>query len=215
MPKRLFSIEEGKEKRLEISWKLNWKLSWQDIIISFDEQMIGIIPDQISLLNGKNIILPDGSELKVQQLHSLSYGLRVSRNGQPLPESDDNPKNIYKNSYQIIYFFAIINLFIGSLSALDKVEIIKQREGDFIFIIIGLVFLILGYFVQRRSLMALKLSILIMLIGSFLEFCFATMGLFTYFSYIVMQILFIVPLFQGIDAIKRINEDSKKRPTSA
>jgi hypothetical protein len=213
MPKRLFSLEEGKEKRLIISWKLTWKLSWKKIEITFDNRNIGTIPDQKSLINGQIFKLPDNSEIKVQKLHSLSYGLSVSRNGQPLPESDDNPINIFKNTYQIIYFFAILNIVIGCLSVLKKIDILQQIEYNYIFIIIGIVFLMLGYLVQRRSLVALFISILIMSIGSIIEFCFATMGLFTYFSYIVMQILFIVPLIQGIEAIKRINEDSKQRPT--
>jgi hypothetical protein len=209
MPKRLFSLEGEKENRLAISWELSWRLSWKNIKISVDRNQIGFIYDQKSLISGQTFSLPDGSELKVQIIQNPSYSLNISRNGILLPDSDDNPHSIHKNTYITIYSIAVINIFLGSISLLFNRYFEERLEIKIAYICIGILFLILGYFIQRKYSTALIAAILFLSIESAVGFCLASMGLFKNLSYVAMQIVFLIPIIRGYYAMKKVKENEK------
>ncbi len=156
MPKQSYALEAGGEKRLEISWTPFWK----DITVSLDGNSIGTIPNQKALTTGQEFRLPDGSALKVQLVNRVtSTELQVLRNGQPLPGSASDPQTRLKYAYWVVYFVAGLNLVLGLISFLFNVEFLQQIGIGFGSILFGLVFLALGFFTQRKSMVALILAI--------------------------------------------------------
>jgi hypothetical protein len=206
MPKQSFALEIGGEKRLEISWKGVYK----DITVSLDGNSVGVIPDQKALSAGQEFRLIDGSIIKVQLVKKFtSTELQVLRNGQPVPGSASDPQSQLKTAYGMVYFVAGLNLVLGLVSFLFNVEFLQQIGIGFGSIIFGLVFLVLGFFVQRKSTVALILAIVIFAFDGILGiFLAASQGYNPGAGGIIARIFLIIPMFQGIGAIKALKNKS-------
>lgn len=202
MPKQSFALEPGGEKRLEVSWKGIWK----DVTVTFDGAPVGVIPDQKALSAGQEFRLPDGSMVKVQLVRKFTAAeLQVLRNGQPLPGSASDPGTRLKNAYIMVYFIAGLNLALGLASLLFNVEFLQELGLGVGSIIFGLVFLALGYFVQRRSSVALILAIVIFALDGILGLILAvSQGYNPGISGILVRIIFLIPMIQGVAAIKAL-----------
>ncbi len=204
MPKQSYALEAGGEKRLEISWKPFWK----DITVTLDGNSIGTIPNQKALTSGQEFRLPDGTALKVQLVSRVtSTELQVLRNGQPPPGSASDPQIRLKYAYWVVYFVAGLNLVLGLISFLFNVEFLQQIGIGFGSILFGLVFLVLGFFTQRKSMVALILAIVIFaldgLAGLFLS---AAQGGIPGIGGLFARILLLIPMIQGIGAIKALKQ---------
>lgn len=202
MPKQAFALETGGEKRLEVSWKGVWK----DITISLDGTPLGVIPNQKALSAGQEFQAPDGSTIKVQLVSQATLKeLQVLRNGQPLPGSSSDPQTRLKNAYGMVYFVAGLNLVLGLLATLFDVEFLQVIGIGVNSIIFGLVFLVLGYFVQRKSAVALILAIIIFALDGILGLVLAvTQGYNPGGVGIVARAFLLIPMIQGVGAIKAL-----------
>jgi hypothetical protein len=200
MPKQSFALEAGGEKRLEVSWKGLYK----DVTVSLDGNSVGVIPNQKALSAGQEFRLPDGSTIKVQLVSKLiSTELQVLRNGQPLPGSSSDPQTRLKNAYVMVYFVAGLNLVLGFVSFLFNVEFLQQIGIGFGSIIFGLVFLVFGFFVQRKSSLALILAIIVFALDGILGVVFAaSQGYNPGAGGIIARIFLLIPMVQGVGAIK-------------
>ena len=170
MAKLLFALEEGGVERLEVSWKGLYK----NVTVSLDGKTVGVIPNQKALSTGQEFRAGDGSIIKVQLVSKLmSTELQVLRNGLPLPGSSSDPQTRLKNAYRIVYFVAGLNLVLGMVSILFRVELLQRIGIGFGSIVFGLVFLSLGLFVQRKSVVALVLAIVVFALDGILGFVLA------------------------------------------
>lgn len=202
MPKLSFALEEDGEKRLEVSWKGLYK----DVTVSLDGNSVGVIPDQKALSAGQEFRLFDGSTLKVQLVNKfMATELQVLRNGQPLPGSSSDPQARLKNAYYMVYFVAGLNLVLGFVSFLFNVELLQQIGIGLGSVIFGLVFLALGFFVQRKSIVALILAIVIFALDGILGIVFAAFqGSNPGSGGLIARIFLIIPMVQGVGAIKAL-----------
>jgi hypothetical protein len=202
MPKQTFALEAGGEKRLEVSWGGMFK----NTTVSLDGNSIGVIPDQKALFAGQEFRLTDGSTIKVQLVRGfLSTELRVLRNGQPLPGSASDPQTRLKNAYNMVYFVAGLNLVLGIISSLFNIQLLQQFGIGFGSIIFGLVFLALGFLVQRKSIVALIVAIIIFAVDGIAGFFLASVqGYSPSVGGIFARIILMVPMVQGIGAIKAL-----------
>jgi len=202
MPKQSFAFEAGGEKRLEVSWKGLYK----DVTVSLDGNSIGVIPNQKALSAGQEFRLPDGSSIKVQLVSTLmSTELQVLRNGQPLPGSSSDPQTRFKTAYVMVYIVAGLNLVLGFVSFLFNVEFLQQVGIGFGSIIFGLVFLVLGFFVQRKSAIALILAIVIFALDGILGIVLAaSQGYSPGVGGIIARIFLLIPMVQGVGAINAL-----------
>jgi len=202
MPKQSYALETGGEKRLDISWKGMFK----NVDVVLDGQSIGVIPDQKTLMQGQEFPLEDGSILKVQLKRNVTASeLQVTRNGQPLPGSSSDPNTRHKNAYIIVYFIAGLNLVLGLLAGVFNVAFVQSLGIGFASIILGLIYLVLGFFVQKKSSLALILAIFLFITDSFLGLVLTvSQGGNPGFAGILVRILFLIPLFQGMPAIKAL-----------
>ncbi len=202
MAKQSFALEPGGQKRLEVAWKWQYK----NTTVSLDGRALGTIPDQRALRAGQHFQLVDGSIIKVQ-LVAKWYGseLQVHRDGQPLPGSASDPGTRLKNAYWMVYFVAGLNIALGLISLLLNVTFLQELGLGFFSIIYGVVFLVLGFFVQRKSTIALILAIIIFALDGILGCVLsAVAGSTPSVGGLLVRIILLVPMIQGVGAIKAL-----------
>ncbi|NTV00878.1 MAG: hypothetical protein HGA55_07145, partial [Methanoregulaceae archaeon] len=160
---------------------------------------------------GQEFRLVDGSTIKVQLVNKfMSPELQVMRNGLPLPGSSSDPQTRLKNAYLMVYFVAGLNLVLGFISSLFNVEFLQAMGIGFVSIIYGLVFLVLGFFVQRRSAVALILAIVIFALDGILGFFLSiAAGYSPGIGGMVARIILLIPMVQGVGAIKALKSKSE------
>ena len=208
MRKQTFAMEEGGEKSLEISW--NGIFQYKDISVSLDGAPIGVIPDQKALLAGQEFQLIDRSILKVQLVQKFdSKELQVFRNGQPLPGSAADPQTRLKLAYQSVYFIAAFNILLGLIAVLYNSAALQRVGHGIGSVLVGLVYLILGFFVHRKSSIALFVVIALFIVDGILAFYFAALrGSRVGGEIIMIRVLFLIPMVQGIGAIRTLKRKS-------
>jgi hypothetical protein len=169
-----YALEENGPRRLELSWEGQY----QNFTVTLDNQLVGRVADHKALAAGQRLALPDGSTLEVRTVGTaLANELRVLRDGRPLPGSASDPRLRLRNSYQLLFLIAGVNLVAGFLAGVLQVTFLLQlgfSGGSFV---LGVAYLVLGLLVRQRS--AVGLALALSLYG--LE---AAMGL-------------VVPLFAG------------------
>lgn len=204
MPKLAYAFEPGGQKHLEVVWKGMFK----DVTVSLDGTPVGVIPNQKALAAGQEFRLVDGSIIKVQLVSKLmSSEIQVLRDGKPLPGSSSDPQARLKNAYGIVYFVAGLNLVLGLIAFLFRVPFLQQMGIGFGSIIFGLVFLILAFFVQRKSLVALILAIsLFALDGLLTVYLAVTQGHAPGTGGLIARGFLLIPMIQGIGAIKVLRQ---------
>ena len=204
MPKRAYALEKSGPKRLEVSWKGLWK----NVTIQLDGETIGTIPGQKQLSAGQEFQLTDGSTLKVQLVKKLTTTeLQVLRNGQPLPGSASDPETKFKTAYGMVFFIAGLNIVLGLVAWVFQVEFLESIGIGIYSIIFGVVFLVLGYFVQRRSVVALVMAIAVFALDGILGFVTAaSQGYSPSVVGIIARIFLLVPMVQGIGAIQTVKK---------
>jgi hypothetical protein len=105
----------------------------------------------------------------------------------------------------MVYFVAGLNLVLGFVSLLFNVEFLQQIGIGFGSIIFGLVFLVLGFFVQRKSAVALILTIVVFALDGILGvFLAASQGYNPGIGGIIARIFLLIPMVQGVGAIKTL-----------
>ncbi|MBW4463998.1 MAG: hypothetical protein KME07_00975 [Pegethrix bostrychoides GSE-TBD4-15B] len=202
MIKQSFALEESGDHRLEIVWEKLYKNG----VVSIDGQEIGVLPDQKTLYQGLEYDLPDGSMLSfrlVKQLTSTEF--HVLRDGKPLPGSTSDPQIRLANAYTTVYIIAGFNLLLGLVSVLLNIQFLQQLGIGFSSILFGLLFLALGYLVQRKSSLALIVAVVVFVINDFANFIYtAAQGHGLSNGGLVIMIGLLVPMFQGFGAIEAL-----------
>jgi hypothetical protein len=139
----------------------------------------------------------------------MSTELQVTRDDQPLPGSASDPKTRFKNAYLIVYFIAGLNLLLGLLASVFNVALLQELGIGFGSILLGLVFLVLGFFVQRQSSLALILAIVAFIADSLLGVVLSVLqGATPGIAGLLVRVLLLVPMFQGVPAIKTLKSKS-------
>lgn len=149
MPTARFALERGGEKSLEVSFRGH---RWKNTEIRLSGDLVGSFPDKKAVTAGQEFPLPDGSVLNVQLVHRL---LRLLRNGVPVPGSASDPVTMLSTSCGVIYAFAGLNIVLGLIAWVLKVDYLQSLSYGAISIAVGLILLVLGFLAQQRSPVAL------------------------------------------------------------
>ena len=154
MPKKQFAFEKGGSKRLKLSWGAYSK----NLKIELDGEYLAACRGR-ELKAGKEFPLPDGSRLSVRM--TKMSGLDVRRNGKPVPGSGSDPATVLKVASGIIFFIGGGNLLVGALAFFIEqlAEVVGGEIGGWLTLLLGMVFLVLGFFVRGRSAVALGLAV--------------------------------------------------------
>lgn len=198
MPKQTYAFKPGGRKRLEVSWKGMWK----DFTVKLDNQVVGEFSDQSELEAGQWLSLPDGSSLRIQLVQKSSRTeLQVLRNGLPLAVSSFDPESRLRSACSMIFFIAGLNLVLGIATMLFRIEFLQALGIGFFSVIFGLVFLLLGFWAQSGSQLALILAIAIFALDGILGFVLVAMvGGTPNISGLIARIFFIIPMVRGLSA---------------
>ena len=206
MPKQSFALEPGSTHRLEIQWKGLYK----DTTLTLDGVQLGPVLDQGLLRAGQELPLPDGSLLKLHLVSNLAgTELRVTRNGIPLPGSASNPETKVGTAAGIIFFVAGLNLLLGVISLLTRSEFLASLGIGWFSIIFGAFFLVMGFLVKKRSMVALTLSIVVFSLDALVGVIGSiAMGGAPAIGGLVFRVFLIIPMVQGVGAITALKKPS-------
>ena len=183
---------------------VSWKSFWKDVTVEFDGSVIGTIPNQKELQNGRTFELPDGSSLEIKLVRTWSSTvLQILRDGKPLPGSGSDPTTKLKQSYGILYFIGGLNFILGTIASLFQIEFLLDLGMGIYSVIVGSIYLLLAFFVQRKSKIALGMAI-----GLYgLETILALISGVT--SGIIVRVFFIVFMWPGFKAINKLREGNE------
>ena len=206
MPKQSFALEPGSTHRLEIQWKGLYK----DTTLTLDGVQLGPVLDQGLLRAGQELPLPDGSLLKLHLVSNLAgTELRVTRNGIPLPGSASNPETKVGTAAGIIFFVAGLNLLLGVISLLTRSEFLASLGIGWFSIIFGAFFLVMGFLVKKRSMVALILSIVVFSLDALVGVIGSiAMGGAPAIGGLVFRVFLIIRMVQGVGAITALKKPS-------
>jgi hypothetical protein len=208
MPKQQLALEAGGAKRLEISWGMNFK----NVSVKLDGREVGTIPDQKALKEGRSFTLDDGSSLQVQLVRSaMSQELQVLRNGKPLPGSATDPEKKLSTAYTIIFFVGGLSLVIGLLAEIANVDFLRSLGAGWFTVVVGVIFIGLGFLVKRRIILALYAAIVLYALdlGLLVMTAVSVPGGRPPVSGIVLHVIFLIFMYQGVGALQELNRQAK------
>ncbi len=86
MPVRKFPLEGGKTLSIE------WRGLWRDVVVKVDGELVGTVPTQKDMKQGRGFNLKDGSKLtlKLEQHKDDSYTLHVVKDGKELSSAPES-----------------------------------------------------------------------------------------------------------------------------
>src|SRR5258706_4959206 len=151
MTTRRYALSKGERRRLTLSWGI----FYSNFTVRLDDQIIGTIPDQLSLNSGKGFQLEDGSQLFI---YRESSQIKISRNGRPLPGSAADPQVKLNIAMGAIAFVCLASVFFGLVGGSTYNP---QKSSLTIGIMIGSASLygVLAFFVRSRSKIALGIAV--------------------------------------------------------
>lgn len=169
MPKKSYPL--GPSSTVDLEWRGLWK----DFTVRVDGRELARMQGQRQVGQGGSWQLDDGSTLEVKLETGFGGGgLKVSRNGVPLPGTAGDPKTALKSAAGIVFFIAGLNIVLGLVAELGKVELVLAIGLGWIAVGVGAVFAGLGYATLRGSLVALWIAIVLFGVDGLLGI-FATM----------------------------------------
>ncbi len=201
--KESYAFEAGGEERLTLSWNSDWR----DFTVSLDGNPVGVVPNQKALRNGYEMSLPDGSTLKIKLvIIYLEEKLQILRNGQPLPDSESDPNYRLRRACRAIYLIAAYVGLMGVVTFSSFPEFARNFNSARI-IFFSFAFLVLGFFTQRKSVIALILAIIlvmgyIVVTHSFVVFLGYQEGVGPYAT----VFLFLFVMLPGVKAIRELKQ---------
>lgn len=200
MPKQNFKLSPQDARLVSVEWKGMWK----NVQVGFDGKPLGTIPDSKALKAGQTFSLPDGTQLGVRLKTGVQAGLEITRDGRPLPGSGGDPEVQLKLARGIVWFIGGLSLVVGLAAELAKVEFLLNMGIGWISAAVGVVFLVLGYFVGKRSMVALGLSVGLLITDTVLTLALSAGTGRVPTAGLAMRVIFLIFLFQGFKAIKAI-----------
>ncbi len=205
MPKMKYPLDKGGPRRIEVSWKGNWK----ELTIRLDGNEIGSIANHEQLKAGQEIFLEDGSSLKVQlDSKSIFTFLRIFRDGKPLPSPGPEPAQRLSIAYKFIFLIAAANLIAGLSGLLFHSTLWKLPPAGPKSIVIGCIFLVLAFFVIRRSTVALAIAVGILALDVLLAVILRhDLPRFVLIAAVVFRVFVLLAMVQGFGAIKALKQN--------
>lgn len=203
MAKQRFALEANGPKRLEISWGMFWR----NITVRLDGQVIGTVPSKKELAQGYDIFLPDTSLLNIKLARTfVTQELQVLRNGQPLPGSASDPQSRVKTAANVIFFIAGLNIVVGLIALFFQVDLLLAYGLGIESVITGLIYALLGFFVKRKSLVALVIAIVLFVLDGVFGLVTAAEVGANPGSMVIARIVLLIPMLQGFSAIRTLKK---------
>ena len=204
MPRKKYALIKGGPKEIECSWGFAWK----NFTVTQNGNVIGIIANQRELKEGRQFSLADGSTLWVKlKIGFGTSGLEVLRNGQPLPGSDMDPAQKVKVAFILLLVITGLNLLAGILLSMLDLRDLGLGIGIG-YIVFGIVFAVLAFAVRAKSLVALYIAIVLLIIDAAAGIAVQVMSHSPTFVWAIVRVFILIYLFSAIKAIKQLRQES-------
>jgi hypothetical protein len=156
MPATTYALQEGEPKRLELAWGRRG----ENFTVRLDGQEIAILPHKKELSDGKDFPLPDGSTLHVRLRKFWGADeWEILRDSQPIPGSATHPATRIRDAATGVFMVAGFSLLSGILQLATGLEALNFMGNGPRVIIVGVLGLVLGFLVMKRSRIALMASL--------------------------------------------------------
>jgi hypothetical protein len=177
--------------------------------ITHDDTVIGQIPNAKELKKGQSFPLSDGRLLLVQlKQQAINPVLEVLLEGQPVPGSGTHPQEQVKAAEAVLWFIAGFNILLGLMTELLHLEFLSALGLGWGAVLIGTVYLLLGYWVKKKqSLGALYVAVGFLVLYMVLTVVYASETGANPVSGLILKIIFLTRLFSGIKALKHIRKE--------
>ena len=157
MPSARYAFEPGGEPRLGV----NWTGMWKDVAVTLDGQPLGGFVDSKALQRGSRFALPDGTQLEVSLAQWPLPGLRLLRDGSPLPGSPSDPRQLLRAAGNLICVLGALSTCVGLLSAGLGIGFLDRMGLGLASALGSVVFGLLGLAVLRGSAPALAAALIL------------------------------------------------------
>jgi hypothetical protein len=205
MPKRTFHLKNDKQDTITVSWKLAWKQTQ----IFFNDNLIGSLDGEKELKKGNVFEIDDFRKLSIKLKGKVLPELELLINGKYIDGSPTDPTMQLKGVYNLILVLAGLSVLVGTITEVFQVELLMNAGLGLGSIITGVVMLGLGYWVSKRSMIALALIFLIIISDIVATFWMATHTHASGSQGIVLKIFILIYLFKGFGAIKKLKQTTE------
>jgi hypothetical protein len=181
---------------------------YKDMRVLMDGREVGTIAGKAALDAGQTFDLGADGTLSVQFDKTFgSQGLKVSRNGVPLPGSIDDPGTKVKTATGLIYLVAGFNAVLGLVGALGNIDLLKTLGIGWTYVVIGACAAALGFAVSRRQTWALVLFIVLFVIDGVLSLANLAGGQGT--TGIVVRVFLLIPMIRAVPAMGQMKKAAR------
>ena len=200
MANRTYALEKGGPKRLAVSSALKGGAR----TVALDGQQVASL-SKTELQTGSVVTLPDGSALRLQLRRQWpGTELRIARNGIALPATPTAAGHLGE-SYGALFFVGGFNLVLGLVSLLVTDTTLSDVGVGGANIVEGIVFLIIGYFVRRRSRIALAIGIAFFALDTIVSF--ASVGSASLTAAFLVRLALLVLMQRGFGAMRELKAE--------
>lgn len=200
MPKGLYALENDGSKSLLIEW--NWP--YRNIRVSLDGRLLLTAASRKALNNSQAVTLPDGSRLEVRmRANNISgWDFLLTRNGEALPGSMNDPERVHKAATSTVLFIAVISGIAGTLSLF--LPGLRHYGIDPYTLVFALAFGVMWWFVRQRSLAALGVAFGLFALDALLAVLEMGKGDVRPNGGIVVKALLLYMMWRGLGATRQL-----------
>lgn len=207
MPIQEFALDATGTRRVLISREAG-PLGDQ-LHVLLDRSMLGTISGQEAESAGREFALPDGSFLKVQLAYSQ---VQVLWNGQPLPSISAATRSKsqlalprktlgrFWVSCGVVFLIGAVNVLLGIILASTPGQPSAQQILPLTLLIAGGLYLLLGFFVARKSSVALGIAVTLYALDGLIALFQGSLG------GIPLHIILLIFMARGFSAIREIRD---------
>lgn len=195
MPNKKYFLNKEKSETIELTWKGAYK----EVIVAFNGQPVATL-NREDVSAGKSIELPNGKTFEIKLTGGLFAALTTKIDGRHIPNSQGDPAYQLKQIFYLLIFLGVLNIIMGLVFASSNIKIDAFEGIGYVNVIIGIVYIGLGYAVSKGSMPAMILTT--MLIAADLIFAAMYTTQTGSSSGIIIKVLFVVFIVRGFRYIK-------------
>jgi hypothetical protein len=215
LPSKKYVLEPGGRERLTVCWRGAWKR----LTVWLDGREVGTVADRRALRAGQSFPLEDGTTLHVQLVQNfISPELRLLRDGRPLPGSPFDPAERLHIAYATVFLLAGLHLAFGVAAEIYGSDYLAHWVFGAGSLVLGSLFLVMGFFVRRRSALALTAAMILyavealssLILTAALQCGLPTGGLVIHFFFLAGMYRFLAGMYRGLPAIRGLNRAEQR-----
>ncbi len=191
--------------------EIDWNARWSNMEVRVRGQSVGVIANRDELASGRSFPLSSGEELQIRKGGGLQGLPRVSLNGVDLYPLHHDPKSRLYRATMVLFVVGGLLLFLGLRPLLHGVKPQQLERDNLIQAGAGLVYLCLGGLAKLRSITALVIALVLLILSTFWGIYGVVIrapedGIpLLYILGFIIQLGLVMGVYQGIGALRALN----------